>query len=239
MELVSALAQLATLAIELTRLGEAAQREALSHAVLEERTRIAGDIHDNLAQSFTSIAMQSESLLSAIDDESPFRRTLERIERTARLGLAEARSSVVALRPVRDGVGDLETALDQLAERCNIEGTVTCEFRARTEACVLSPDVREAVLRVSQEAVSNALRHSGGSSITIAFEVHEGRARLAVTDDGVGPPDLVSAARAGFGIEGMRARASALGGTLHLTGGPHGRGTRVEMAVACDATVRA
>ena len=224
----------AALALQLTRLAHRARSAAAERAVVDERNRMAGEIHDSLAQSFTSIALQSEAVIADLDEHSPLRATLQLIEDTARLGLAEARSSVLALRPVGDRVGELQVALEQLAARCNIAGSVMCEFRTRTKPCPLPPDIRDAVLRVAQEAVNNALRHAGAQRLVIEFDVQDGEARLAVTDDGSGLPSSRGTRRGGFGLEGMRARAEALGGTLRIIGGPGERGTSVHMTVPQD-----
>ena len=232
--LVHALSTQAALAIQLTALAQASRNAETARAVAAERNRMAGEIHDSLAQSFTSIALQSESLLSELDPHSPLRGTLAIIQKTARRGLAEARTSVLVLQPVNEAVGELEVALTELAERSNIPGSITCEFRTHTEACALSADVRSAVLRVAQEAVSNALRHSGAKRIDVQFDVHDGEATLTVTDDGLGLREPER--RGGLGIPGMRARAESLGGVLTVFAPTEGRGTTVRMRVDCHAT---
>jgi len=225
----------AALALQLTDLASRANAEAAARAVSEERNRMAGEIHDSLAQSFTSIALQSESLISKLDERSSLRTTLETIEETARLGLAQARRSVLALRPIGDELGELQSALAQLAGRCNISGSVVCEFRTSTDPCALSADVRDAVLRVAQEAVNNALRHARARRIFIEFDVHGGEATLTVSDDGVGIAEVSSMRPGGFGIPGMRARAQSLGGTLTLSPVTGALGTAVRLRVACQA----
>ena len=228
--LLRVLADQATTAVEMARLADVAQHAA----IIEERNRMAGEIHDSLAQSFTSIALQSESLLSGLDPRSPLRGTLGIIEKTARRGLAEARTSVLVLQPVKEAFGELELALKELAERSNIPGSIACEFRTHTEPCALSADVRSAVLRVAQEAVSNALRHSGARKIVVNFDVHDGEATLTVTDDGFGLREPER--RGGLGIPGMRARAESLGGALTVFAGTESHGTTVRMRVDCHAT---
>ena len=229
--LLRVLADQATTAVEMARLAGIAQNAAIT----EERNRMAGEIHDSLAQSFTSIALQSESLLSGLDPESSLRGTLGIIEKTARRGLAEARTSVLVLQPVKEAVGELELALKELAERSNIPGSIACEFRTRTEPCALSTDVRSAVLRVAQEAVSNALRHSGARKIVVNFDVHDGEATLTITDDGRGLREREPERRGGLGIPGMRARAESLGGALTVFAGTERHGTTVRMRVDCHA----
>jgi signal transduction histidine kinase len=237
--LVQALSTQAALAIQVTRLAQASQDAETARAIAAERNRMAGEIHDSLAQSFTSIALQTESLIAKLSADAPWRPTLELIESTARTGLAEARSSVLALRPVGDAVGELHDALTQLAERCTIAGSVICEFLPETKPCVLRADIRDAVLRVAQEAVTNALRHARCERIVISLHIDKGYVRLSVEDDGDGIRALPTSGLTGFGIEGMRGRAHALGGSLTVEPKPGGRGTIVGMSVACDAEVRA
>src|SRR5690606_26833858 len=149
-ELLVALAQQATLAIELTRLAYSAKEAA----VLMERNRIGQEIHDGLAQAFTGILMQlgAAEEMGAFSQDSPLGVILNRIRDLARDGLAEARRSVMALRPDPTRVGGLELALRQLAERSTIGGRITCTFEGGGEATGLAPEHEHALLRIAQEA---------------------------------------------------------------------------------------
>ena len=213
-ELLVALAQQATLAVQLTRLAYSA-REA---AVLMERTRIGQEIHDGLAQAFTGILLQ----LGAVEEFPPCRKrgselvvTLSRIRELARDGLAEARRSVMALR--------------QLAERSTVPGGVTCTFEGGGIATGLKPEHEHELLRIAQEAVSNAVRHARPHTVSISMTEDSAQWMLAVTDDGVGmehSPEL--SAQQGFGLTSMRQRAGAIGGDWQIKSEP-GRGTRVSV----------
>jgi GAF domain-containing protein len=217
LELVHALCQPLALALELGRQAHVARATAERTAALAERERIAGEIHDSLAQSFTSIAMQSESLAERLGDETPHARVLRLIERTAREGLAEARASVLALTPVDGTPGALGRALAELAERCHVQGRVHCRFETSGAPCALSETVRQSLLRIAQEASSNALRHSGGNELVLRLEYAQPAVRLIVSDNGLGHLAEVDARHhGGFGVAGMMARAAAIGGTLSL-----------------------
>ncbi|MGH8267667.1 MAG: GAF domain-containing sensor histidine kinase, partial [Steroidobacteraceae bacterium] len=153
-ELLVALAQQATLAVQLTRLAYSAKEAA----VLMERTRIGQEIHDGLAQAFTGILMQ----LGAAEDFPPCKKrntelavTLSRIRDLARDGLAEARRSVMALRLDQTRRAGLEIALRQLAERSTVPGGVTCTFDGGGVVTGLRPEHEHELLRIAQEAVSN------------------------------------------------------------------------------------
>lgn len=214
-ELTHTLCQTLTLALELARLGAQARVSCERAAVLGERQRMAGEIHDSLAQSFTSIAMQSEALAQRLGSEPESLRVLRLIERTARAGLADARSSVLALLPIAEPVGSLDMALADLATRSNVVGGIQCVFSSHGTPYPLQSNAREALLRIAQEATSNAMRHSGGSLIALRLTYRGSGVMLAVEDDGQGWKHKTGNPKnSGFGMAGMQARAEAAGARL-------------------------
>jgi signal transduction histidine kinase len=227
-ELLVALAQQATLAVQLTRLAYSAKEAA----VLMERTRIGQEIHDGLAQAFTGILLQ----LGAVEEFPSCRKrgselavTLSRIRELARDGLAEARRSVMALRLDQTRRAGLELALRQLAERSTVPGGVTCSFEGGGITTGLRPEHEHELLRIAQEAVSNAVRHARPHLVRITMTDETAHWTLAVADDGDGmeqSPEL--SARQGFGLSSMRQRAGAIGGEWQIDSRP-GRGTRVSV----------
>lgn len=240
-ELVQALAHQATLALELTRLSDAARRVTAIQAASEERARIAGEIHDSLAQNFTAIAIQSEMLAKSAPSAADLQATLQVISRTARLGLAEARATVLTMKAVDASPGTLEQALQQLAERCTIPGVVWVTVATSGGLCPLGPESVNVALRVAQEAVTNALRHARGSRIEIQLVVLPEATRLVVRDDGIGFDVSAARRKGGFGLSSMHARAAALGACLEFSTAPEG-GTQVVLqlphAGARDAPAR-
>jgi len=226
-ELLVALAQQATLAIEIMRLA----RSAKEAAVLVERNRIGRAIHDGLAQAFTGILMQ---LAAAEDFEGTEQCATQgviagRIRDLAREGLAEARRSVMALRPDLTRSGGLELALRQLAERSTVVGRTVCSFEGRAPATGLAPEHEHALLRIAQEAVSNAVRHGHPQHVRISLVGEQAHWLLTVADDGQGmegsPEDC---AQSGFGLTNMRERAESIGGTWRIET-TKGQGTRVSV----------
>jgi signal transduction histidine kinase len=227
-ELLVALAQQATLAVQLTRLAYSAKEAA----VLMERTRIGQEIHDGLAQAFTGILLQ----LGAVEEFPSCRKrgselavTLSRIRELARDGLAEARRSVMALRLDQTRRTGLELALRQLADRSTVPGGVTCSFDGGGISTGLKPEHEHELLRIAQEAVSNAVRHARPHSVHITMSDEPAHWILAVADDGIGmaqSPEL--SARQGFGLSSMRQRAGAIGGEWQIESEP-GQGTRVSV----------
>jgi signal transduction histidine kinase len=228
-ELLVALAQQATLAVQLTRLAYSAKEAA----VLMERTRIGQEIHDGLAQAFTGILLQ----LGAVEEFPSCRKrgselglTLSRVRELARDGLAEARRSVMALRLDQTRRAGLELALRQLADRSTVPGGVTCTFDGDGIVTGLKPEHEHELLRIAQEAVSNAVRHARPRCVRISMKEEEpAHWVLSVADDGIGMEEGPEhSAREGFGLSSMRQRAGAIGGEWQVESEP-GRGTRISV----------
>ncbi|HEX4387487.1 MAG TPA: GAF domain-containing protein [Steroidobacteraceae bacterium] len=235
-ELLVALAQQATLAVQLTRLAYSAKEAA----VLMERTRIGQEIHDGLAQSFTGILLQLgavEEFPSCKKRGSELSLTLSRIRELARDGLAEARRSVMALRLDQTRRAGLELALRQLADRSTVPGGVTCNFEGGSIVTGLKPEHEHELLRIAQEAVSNAVRHARPQEVRITMDDDDsGFWTLSVTDDGVGMEQSPEqSARQGFGLASMRQRAGAIGGEWQIVSEP-GHGTRVSVRMTKRAS---
>lgn len=223
-ELLIALGQQATLAIGLKRLGIAAKNAA----VLAERNRIGQEIHDGLAQAFTGILMQLGAVEESVEG-SPLATVLTRIRDIAREGLSEARRSVLALRPAEQRPGGLSVALRQLAERSTVDGRLSCLFNGNEETTGLAPEREHELLRIAQEAVSNAVRHAQPRIIRIELTAGGDHLVMSVTDDGCGmDPELH--AQHGFGLTNMRERAQALGGEWRIVSHPE-QGTSIQVRI--------
>ena len=226
--LLVALVHQATLAIQLMRLAYSAKETA----VLRERTRIGQEIHDGLAQAFTGILLQLgavEEFPSCKKRGSELALTLTRIRDLARDGLSEARRSVMALKLDQTRRAGLELALRQLADRSTVPGSITCTFEGSGVATGLRPEHEHELLRIAQEAVSNAMRHARPHLVRINMTDEDSHWIMSVADDGVGmqqPTELY--ARDGFGLSSMRQRAGAIGGEWHIDSRP-GKGTRISV----------
>jgi signal transduction histidine kinase len=225
LEVARALATQASLAIQLTQLAKTARESA----VLEERNRLASEIHDSLAQTFAGISMQLSVAARALAKKSKDARNhVERANELARFGLSEARRSALSLRSNIIEESGLIEALRKLAERSNIPGLISCTFQAsRVDEKALSPQVQQDLLRIAQEAISNALRHAQPSEIKISLRGNPPNLVLKLTDNGSGLASarLVSGGQ-GFGFANMRARARSLGARLDIRSKP-GQGTSV------------
>jgi signal transduction histidine kinase len=211
------------LAIHLTELATSAKQSA----VLEERTRLAGEIHDSLAQSFTGITMQLEMAkeLKTDKDDEVFN-YLDRANDLARFGLAEARRSVMSLHAMAAKDSGLIKSLRILAERSNIAGRLRCTFRSNLREDESVPaEIRQDLLRIAQEAISNALRHAKSTAISVSLRSDPPNLVLQVKDNGVGIATKAET-KEGFGFVNMRARVKKLKGTLDIRTVP-GRGTKI------------
>jgi signal transduction histidine kinase len=230
-ELLVAIALQATLAIGLKRLGFSAEKAA----VLAERNRIGQEIHDGLAQAFTGILMQLGAT-EEMDMAPPLELVLTRIRDIAREGLQEARRSVLALKPSEPRPGGLELALRQLAERSNVADRLLCYFEGGATPTGLAPEHEHQLLRIAQEAVSNAVRHAHPRTIGIALTREEQALLLSITDDDNGMEDMPEAcAQQGFGMTNMRKRAQAIGGEWRIESTLE-RGTQVSVRIPRRAT---
>jgi signal transduction histidine kinase len=213
LEFARALATQASLAIHLTQLANLAKRSA----VLEERNRLAGEIHDSLAQSFAAVCMQltvaaEETQNTGKVVPGQIRRAIE----VAKFGLSEARRSALSLRSQVIEESGLVEALKMLAERTNIPGRLRCSFRSNLENDSSLPlGLCQDLLRIAQEAISNSMRHAEPTAIALSLRFHRSDLVLKVTDNGCGMANT-RGIRAGFGLANMRARVKSLNGSLNI-----------------------
>jgi signal transduction histidine kinase len=212
--------------LEATRSELAAAHHA--QGVMAERERVAREIHDTLAQGFTSIVMLSQVAADDVDrDPAAARGRLETIEAVARENLAEARGLVAAFSPV-DLVGaTLPDAVGRLAERFGAETGLAVDVDTVGDFSGIGREQEVVVLRVAQEALTNVRRHAQAREVAVRLVADESRVRVEVRDDGVG---FAPAAGPGFGLAGMRGRVREVGGDLDVASAP-GRGTRVTVRV--------
>ncbi|MFC5183946.1 sensor histidine kinase [Actinomadura harenae] len=196
---------------------------------LNERERLAREIHDTLTQGLTSIGMLVQA---AMADLGPDPR-LELAARTARDHLAETRAVVAALAPPSLTTGSLVEALRRLVDDSALPARLATDGPPRS----LGTNVETVLLRVAQEALANVRRHAScAREVAVSVEFTPDDARLTVTDDGPGF-DLARTS-GGYGLGGMRTRVEQAGGELVLTSAP-GEGTTVEAVIPCPARTTA
>jgi signal transduction histidine kinase len=211
-----------------------AMAEAEFTAILSERNRVAREIHDTLSQSLGAISVQLELVRThATDLVPPAREHLGAAHQLARAALTEARESIWNMRAHVLEQGDLAEALEGILTRlCDGTG-VSPAMHVEGDRRRLPPVVENNLLRIGQEAITNASKHAQPTRIEVTL-VFEGRTvRLVVRDDGIGfvPGAPVAGQRRSFGLVGIRERAELLGGTAEITSRP-GAGTRVVVTVS-------
>jgi ligand-binding sensor domain-containing protein/signal transduction histidine kinase len=201
--------------------------------VLDERARLAREIHDTLAQGFVGISSQLDAVAMCMPDEkSTARQHLDMARRMARHSLTEARRSVMDLRAsVLEGQ-DLSAALESGARMWTAGSPLKVSVEVSGPQDPLPQEMEQHLLRIAQEAVTNVLKHAAASRIGIKLDMEEKKLRLRIVDNGAGfeERDVFSSHGGHFGLLGMRERAQRLGGELHLASRP-GSGTEVEVEV--------
>ncbi|WP_414551458.1 GAF domain-containing protein [Anabaena sp. CCY 0017] len=231
MELIMALAQQATLAIQLTNLAEQGRQAA----ILEERNRMAREIHDTLAQAFTGVIIQLGAASRIITDESAdVQAHINQARDLAREGLAEARRSVNALRPQILETSNLRKAFNRLAAQMSssIDTQIVCTVIG--EVYPLSIDRENNLLRIGQETLTNAVKYAQASEIQIQLVYQPTEFILRVKDNGQGfEMDSLSMVQ-GFGLISMKERCDRIGAELIIQSIP-GQGTEIMISIDNDA----
>jgi signal transduction histidine kinase len=223
--LIEMLAAHAAVAIENARLFERSRELS----VIEERNRLARDLHDSVTQTLFSVALNAEAAVTLLDrDAGKARAQLEKVRDLSREALAEMRSLIFELRPAEleaDGlVATLRKHVDVLQRVRRIEITLDVHGERR-----LAPDVEQGLFRIAQEALNNALKHAQARRIELLVELEAGSACLSVRDDGAGfDPGSPGTRSKRLGLTSMRERAEALDGVLSIDSAP-GAGTTVRV----------
>jgi signal transduction histidine kinase/ligand-binding sensor domain-containing protein len=201
-------------------------------AVLGERTRIAREIHDTLAQGFVAVSVQLELIAQLMHSSAAAaKEQLEQTRAMVRSSLEDARISIWELRSQTAAQEDLATRLLKMAD----EVVARAGSQARTQMQVngtyrpLEPDAEREVVRIAREAVTNAVRHGSPATILLRLVYDQGMFGMEIRDDGRGfagtPAD---GSKGHFGLTGMRERARAINGTLAVESSD-GQGTRVQL----------
>jgi signal transduction histidine kinase len=216
--LVEALADQAALAIEHTRL-LTRSREA---AALEERSRLARDLHDSVTQSVFSVGMLANAAHAQHARGHPATgATIGRIRAVAQEALSEMRALLYELHPAALAEEGLAKALAKLVAAMQVRTEVPLTFTG-SATCRLSPDAETAMFRIVQEALGNALKYAQATAITVTLAETAEQLVASVTDDGVGFDPALHVApsadgqRGGLGLRSMRARAAAAGMKLQI-----------------------
>lgn len=213
----------ATLAIQNARLLTKVQGKA----ILEERQRLARELHDSVTQSLYSVTLHAEAgrRLARAGDHDRVERCFEQLAELSQQCLKEMRLLVYELRPVAlesvGLVGALQQRLDAVEKRAGLKANLHVE--GETDL----PDfVVEDLFRIAQEALNNALKHARATEVTARVGMYDDRVEIEITDNGIGFEVESLADTGGMGMGTMRQRAERVGGTLTIQSAP-GQGTRV------------
>jgi signal transduction histidine kinase len=226
-ELLRLLAEHAAIALTNARLYERSRELTIA----DERARIAHELHDAVAQKLFSLRLTAQAAATLLDrDPARARTELREVARLAAEAADELRAAVIELRPAaldEDGLIATLRAQTQVLDRAHpARVTFDCQ-----DARALPAAQEEALLRVAQEALHNALRHAAPAAVTVTLARCGVGAVLRVVDDGAGfDPEAVRTAGRHLGLVSMRDRAAAVGGRLTVTSAPGG-GTTIEMEV--------
>jgi len=195
--------------------------------MLEERQRLARDIHDTLSQGFASVVLLLEAAEESLATGRPVDHHIAQALRSARDNLAESRRVVWALRPRPLAERSLPQALEELTGRLAEETGLHALTPVTGPERSLDTEAEAALLRIAQEALANVRKHAAASQVTLTLSYLDDVVVLDVADDGVGfDPAATEAAAIGLGLRAMRERVTQLGGHLSIESAP-GEGTTV------------
>jgi two-component system NarL family sensor kinase len=226
LRLLYTVGDMVSIAIERARLFA----QSMQLGVVEERNRLAREIHDTLAQELTGISLQLETadaLLEAGVDHQKIHNTIKHTLRLVRVSLDEARRSVLDLRagPLEDRT--LSEALTALAGDFRQKWNIHVIFSATGENQPLPSQVEVGLYRIAQEALNNVQKHAEAKNVVLRLATSSDTINLTITDDGLGfNPEQIPEGR--FGLVGINERAKLLGGNFHLQSNP-GNGTKLSV----------
>ncbi|MEH1985497.1 MULTISPECIES: PAS domain-containing protein [unclassified Nostoc] len=207
------------------------RKRAQQASILEERNRMAREIHDTLAQSFTGILLQVGAATQVLaDDPEATQVHLEMIEELARAGLTGARRSVSALRPQLLEEGNLESALHRIVAQMRSTTDTALICQTQGTAYSLPTEVENNLLRIGQEALTNAIKYASAGEIRVELVYNETQFILQIKDDGSGFGVGSIPLSGGFGLLGMSERAERIGAQLTIQSQP-GQGTEIIVTI--------
>ncbi|GAB2477855.1 hypothetical protein GCM10027063_18940 [Promicromonospora xylanilytica] len=210
--------------------------QARDAGVADERRRLAGEIHDTLAQGLTGIVTQAQAAQRVWHDPERARPHVDRALDLARDSLAEARRSVRSMHPGELVSSRLPEALADLTRRWAADHGVVCSCDVTGDAVPLPPAAEVALFRAAQESLTNVARHAAASRVGVTVSYLDDAVLLDVRDDGAGFSPHAGAET--FGLIAMRERLEGVGGTLVVESAP-GEGTAVSASVPAGRTAAA
>jgi len=199
---------------------------------LEERTRIAQELHDTLLQTFLSASMQLGVAVDAVPEESPVKPRLDRVLQIMSQGIEEGRSTIQGLRSSHSANRDLVIALSGIEQELSCRPHIDFRVNVSGQQQPLNPLIQQELYRIGREALLNAFCHSAAKLVEFQLEYTDRELQMRVRDDGTGiDPQVLRDGREGhWGLAGMRERAERIGGLLRISSIP-GNGTEVRLSI--------
>jgi two-component system NarL family sensor kinase len=228
LRLLYTVGDLVSIAIERARL----YAQSMRAGAVEERSRLAREFHDTLAQGLTAIGLQLEQADCMLDDEQNAKQAQEIVRQTlalTRANLEEARRAVRDLRAAPLEGRPLPDALRALAQSWTAQGNPRVRFEVAGESRPLPVRIENGLYRMAQEALTNIARHANATRVRLRIATTPHRIRLTVEDNGQGF-EMSGASGEHYGLVGLNERARLLGGTLRLESSP-GAGTRLTLTI--------
>jgi signal transduction histidine kinase len=223
---------------QLHRQSQLLHQQNVQMAVIDERNRIAREIHDVLAQGLTAIILKVEIAFLEKDIPRPVKQKLDEIDELARYHLQEARRSVADLRPLPLEGKNLQEAIQYWVNTLKVEYQLETHFESSGEIRPLPTEVETALYRIAQEALNNAGQHSGANRVNVNLDYDEDEVCLTVQDNGIGfelsPGSQIGVSNSknpkSYGLRTMQERADMVGGWISIQTSPKG-GCRVRVSV--------
>jgi len=199
---------------------------------LEERTRIARELHDTLLQTVQSASMQLSVAVDGVASDSLVKPQLDRILQIMSLGIDEGRRAIQGLRSSGTQTLDLVAVLSHIQDELEVQPDIAFRVMVTGRQKQVPVQIHNEIYRIGREALLNAFRHSGAKSVELELEYTENDLRMCIRDNGRGiDPQTLDAGREGhWGLEGMRERATRISGLLKISSSAAG-GTEVQLSV--------
>jgi len=206
---------------------------------LEERTRIARELHDTLLQTVQSASMHLGAALCEVTEDSPVKQRLERTLHLMIQGIEEGRSAIQDLRASDSSPSDLVLALSRIEEELKVQPDIDFRVVVTGRQKQLPSQIQNEIYRIGREALVNAFRHSAAKRVELELEYSDSELRMRIRDNGRGiDPQMLEKGRLEhWGLAGMRERATRIGGLLKISSGE--TGTEIELAFPCDEALLA
>ena len=199
---------------------------------LEERTRIAQELHDTLLQTFLSASMQLGVAVDAVPEESPMKPRLDRVLQIMSRGIEEGRSTIRGLRASDSAARDLVIALSGVEQELSCRPNIDFRVNVAGRQQPLNPLIKQEIYRIGREALLNAFCHSGAKRVEVELEYGDQNLHMRVRDNGAGiDQQVLRNGREGhWGLVGMQERAARIGGLLKISTSPS-NGTEVRLTI--------